>query len=517
MKKAIASRSSLILILLLWLFVRHLPAQQLICPSPIAPPNSVGVPFSETWSSNLSTGTKYIPTVVHLIGEASGLTYNQVKSAIDQLNADFVDPNGLHTIVFVLATVGPKGECTNGVISHSDITFNDFQYKVKTRWPNDKYYNIWVASNPDVIGQVEQLPSKFSVPNGVLIRLDRIAGQIAAFDATDGLTVHTNEVYPNLTGGHTLTHETGHWLNLLHVYSPCENDNNPWDEAIWGCCNPRPSQGDFIEDTPHQGRFATANPADCGQIFPTCQANPSSVSLENFMSYGGPYINSFTNGQRDWMTYCLDNLRPDIWSEANLRCTGVVGENNPVIQTGQNQVWNTSRTITGTLIIEPGAALTISSGVVVQFCDQGKVIVKQGGQFNLYGTLTSSCKGRMWQGVEVWGTKSKNQSNQITFQGQLHGYPGALIEHALTGVLVNNPADGSGGSTGGVLVCEGVSFLNNKRAVQFEPYENKWPSGSVAPNRGSFTACIFETNNNYRGDDPEIYNNDIVRFMHLLK
>lgn len=485
--------------LFLVLFGHKIQAQQLICPSPIGISGANSQPFSETWNTNLSSGTKYIPTVVHLIDDASTLTYNQVKSAIDLLNADFVDPNGTHTIVFVLATVGHKGQCTDGISRHPNIPYSDASYKAQTIWPNEKYFNIWVLSDPGVIGSVSVRPSTFQVQNGQLVRRDLIAGQSIDLDAVDGVTVNTSEIYPNNTGGHTLTHETGHWLNLLHVFSPCETFFT-WDPAIWDCCGVGASHGDFIEDTPHQQNFATANPADCNMPISSC-LNTSSISLENFMSYGGPCINSFTNGQRDWMTHCLDNFRPDIWSEANLRCTGVVSEINPVIGTGQNVTWSTPKTVTGSLIIESGATLTIGSGVIVQFCDLGKVIVKQGGRLNLYGTLTSSCVGRMWQGVEVWGTKNQNQFTPTASQGQLWGYTGALIEHAKTGVLLNNPADVTGSSTGGVLICEGVSFLNNARSVQYEPYENKFSNNQIASNRGKFTACHFEVNNDYRGDD----------------
>jgi hypothetical protein len=502
MKKLSFFRTSSTFILFLWLFGHFAQAQQLICPSPFASSGTSGQPFSTAWNQKLSSGTKYIPTVVHLIGDASALTFNQVKSAIDDLNADFVDPNGMHTVIFVLATIGHKGQCTDGITRHPNILYNDQLYKQQTIWPNEKYFNIWVLSNPDVLGAVSVRPSKFQVQNGVLVREDFVAGQNGAFDSEDGVTVNTSEVYPNTTGGHTLTHETGHWLNLLHVFSPCEAPIT-WDPSIWDCCSPGASHGDFIEDTPHQSLFATANPADCNQVINSC--GNSVVSLENFMSYGGPCINSFTAGQRDWMTHCLDNFRPDIWSDANLRCTGVESEVNPVVGTGQTLVWNTSKTVVGSLIVESGATLTIGSGVVVQFCDLGKVIIKQGGRLNLYGTLTSSCVGRMWQGVEVWGTKTQNQSNQVAFQGQLWGYTGALIEHAKTGVLLNNPADGTGATTGGVLICEGVSFLNNARSVQFEPYENTFPNNQITSNRGRFTSCLFEVNNDYRGDNPDFY------------
>jgi hypothetical protein len=248
MKKLSFFRFSSAFILFLWLFGHFAHAQQLICPSPIAEPGASGVPFYTDWDQNLSSGTNYIPTVVHLIGDASALTFNQVKSAIDQLNADFVDPNGTHTIVFVLATIGEKGQCEDGITRHPNIQYND-AYKQMTAWPNDRYLNIWVLSDPVLGGKVEVQPSSYKInKDGVLERTDRIAGQDALFDEADGISINTGEIYPNWTGGNSLTHETGHWLNLLHVFSPCNSGVSPF-LPVWDCChgpNEGSTQGDFL-------------------------------------------------------------------------------------------------------------------------------------------------------------------------------------------------------------------------------------------------------------------------------
>jgi hypothetical protein len=98
-----------------FLSVWPLSAQQLICPTPLKQEGAPCTPFSPDWDNNISTGTKYIPTVVHLIGDASTLSYLDVKIAIDQLNSNFVDPSGLHTVVFVLASLDPKGKCVDGM------------------------------------------------------------------------------------------------------------------------------------------------------------------------------------------------------------------------------------------------------------------------------------------------------------------------------------------------------------------------------------------------------------------
>lgn len=502
----------------MWLLISlRLSAQQLICPDPIGVGAGSVQPFDPDWDVSVSTGTRYVPTVIHLIGDAAGLTNSQVVPAINQLNADFADPASLRTVVFVLASIGPDGRCTNGIIRHPNIQYapNLFsQIQGQTRWPNANYLNIWVVNDPEILGAVAVQPSLFQVTNGQLVRTDRVAGQSPNLDNEDGIRMVQSEIYPFGNISHTLTHETGHWLNLKHVFSPCESIFT-WDPSIWNCCHDPvdgATQGDFIEDTPPQGLYYNANPNDCDASISTC-GGQSSVTLKNFMSYGGPCIDHFTDGQREWMFHCLDNFRPDIWSDENLRCTGVSALTNPVIATGQQEVWDLSntpggiRTIIGTLTIEPGAALTIASSVTVQFCDMGKVVVKQGGRLNHYGKLTSSCAGRMWQGVEVWGNKSQSQYNWPNhIQGRFQGYSQAVIEHAVIGLVADNPADVSGNSAGGIVSCTGTIFKNNGRSVYFAPYENKHPfNNQVTVNFSRFTTCTFETNNEYRGDAMSLY------------
>ncbi len=502
----------------MWLlFSLRLWAQQLICPDPVGGGAGNGQPFDPAWNQNVSTGTKYIPTVVHLIGDAAGLANNLIIPAIDRLNTGFEDPSGLRTVMFVLASIGPDGRCSNGIVRHPNINYSTFQFseiQKQTRWPNAQYLNIWVVSETNVLGAVSVLPSLFQVTNGQLVRTDRVAGQSLDLDEYDGIRIAQSEIYPNGNVNHTLTHEAGHWLNLQHIFAPCENTFT-WDPSIWNCCHDPAdgaTQGDFIEDTPPQGIYSNANPNDCDASIGTCNWQ-STVSLRNFMSYGGPCIDHFTDGQREWMFHCMDNFRPDIWSEENLRCTGVSALTDPVIAPGQQEVWDLSntpggiRTIIGTLTIEPGAVLTIAGGVTVQFCDMGKVVVMQGGRLNHYGKLTSSCEGRMWQGVEVWGNKSQSQYNWPNHtQGRFQGYAQSVIEHAAIGIVADNPADVSGNSSGGIVSCTVTIFKNNGRSVYFAPYENRHPfNNKVTANFSRFTTCTFETNNEYRGDADHLY------------
>jgi hypothetical protein len=76
--------------------------------------------------------------------------------------------------------------------------------------------------------------------------------------------------------GDTLTHETGHWLNLEHTF--------------FGQCN---KNGDFVDDTPPQ-KWATTG---CPEGKDTCPA-PGLDSIHNYMDYSADSCTTeFTPGQ----------------------------------------------------------------------------------------------------------------------------------------------------------------------------------------------------------------------------
>ena len=100
--------------------------------------------------------------------------------------------------------------------------------------------------------------------------------------------VHVSDAYVDrYDEGETLTHETGHWLNLEHTfYNGCTKD------------------GDFIDDTPAE-RTPTSG---CPEGKDTCPA-PGLDPIHNYMDYSDdPCYTEFTAGQtqrmRDaWLLY----------------------------------------------------------------------------------------------------------------------------------------------------------------------------------------------------------------------
>ena len=99
-----------------------------------------------------------------------------------------------------------------------------------------------------------------------------------------------------------LTHEFGHWLNLLHTFQG-------------GCTE----ENDLVDDTPAQE--ANSNNTKCEVIY-GCNKNEE-VNNENFMDYTECY-KMFTKGQVARMDAALQlPSRVTLWQENNLIATGV--------------------------------------------------------------------------------------------------------------------------------------------------------------------------------------------------
>jgi len=250
---------------------------------------------------------KVIPVVVHVFheGGSENISDAQIESQITVLNEDFGkligtngDGNGVDTEVrFQLAKIDPNGNCTNGVVRIKSSLTNHKTYerpllKEVSFWDNQKYLNIYIVK---------------SIPGGTLGYSSFPGGPADE----DGLVVRHN-YFGNIgtaasSLGRTGTHEVGHWLGLYHTF------NN-------GCGTDICTDGDYVCDTPP---VTTAN-FSCNPINSCNNDNPDLMDqIENYMDYTPEACsNMFTAGQAERILSSLVNLRPTIWTNANLIATG---------------------------------------------------------------------------------------------------------------------------------------------------------------------------------------------------
>lgn len=265
-----------------------------------------------------------IPVVFHIVHNygPENISKEQVLDAIRILNEDFrklnADTNDIipefkaiaadSRIEFRLAKIDPNGNCTDGINRVvSTLTYNaDENTKMAApSWDRTKYLNIWtVASIASGAAGYAYYPSSVNGPWGVPL---------------DGVLILASYIGSIGTGQYsrarTLTHEIGHYLNLMH---PWGNSNNP---GLADNCN----DDDQVSDTPN-----TIGHTSCNLYAVTCG---SLDNVQNFMEYA--YCNRmFTVGQKLRMRAALNSSisgRNNLWTEQNLIATGVSNNITPPI------------------------------------------------------------------------------------------------------------------------------------------------------------------------------------------
>lgn len=253
-----------------------------------------------------------IPVVVHVVhngenvGSGANISRAQVEAQIETLNEDFrkkINTPGYNThsrgadieIEFQLAVINPQGQQMaepginriNG--GRSSWTRDQIEnLKTYTIWDPTLYYNIWVVDIAPSGSSQTLGYAQFPVQSG----LQGLSEGGAA--TTDGVVVHYRvfgnsrkgnfpNLFPNNNQGRTLTHETGHWLGLRHI----------WGDANCG--------NDYCDDTPPQASASNGCPVgrqSCGSV----------NMVENYMDYSNDAcMNIFTLDQKSRMRAVLRN------------------------------------------------------------------------------------------------------------------------------------------------------------------------------------------------------------------
>ncbi len=212
--------------------------------SQVAPCANLIQQSSELPSTLTREQNTIVPVVFHIVyrTEEQNIEEEIIKEQMAFLNADFNLANqdldkvpqeaianlGNVGIDFKLAEIDPEGKSTNGIIrvqteeekigntlNSSGVSWiKQSDYGGSDPWPIDEYLNIWIGER--------------TISIGYTIAMNTLSEDLI------GIVINYQSIGQN---GRTLTHETGHFLGLLH----------PWGNFT-GC----DGEDDGISDTPFQ-------------------------------------------------------------------------------------------------------------------------------------------------------------------------------------------------------------------------------------------------------------------------
>ena len=263
---------------------------------------------------NNEKGVKIIPIVFHVIHNYGNenISDAQIMDALRILNEDFRQHNSDIVDVipefqgitadanfeFRLARKDPSGNCTNGITRTVSQLTNNADNNVKNLivWDTDRYLNVWVVDKISFnAGGYTYLPGGSPNPNyrGIVL----VHRQLGSIGTSHGTSFASR----------SLTHEIGHFFNLLH---PWGHSNTP---GLPSNCN----DDDGVNDTPNTiGTMLTCNLSQvtCGSL----------DNVQNFMDYAScPRM--FTQGQVLRMQASANSTvgnRSNLWQPSNLVFTG---------------------------------------------------------------------------------------------------------------------------------------------------------------------------------------------------
>jgi hypothetical protein len=224
-----------------------------------------------------------IPVVFHVLynNPDENIRTERIIEQMNALNRDFRRKNAdtVNTpqafapfaadmeIEFQLAKSDPAGNSTDGIVrKYTPVKYWMTDDKMKfnstygdNAWDSRSYLNIWVCNLKNELGY-SVIPGSDLSKDGIVLTFSAIGGNGSS------------------NRGRTLVHETGHWLNLKHV----------WGDSYCG--------EDEVNDTPKQSTYTPGCPTgerrSCGNI----QAGDMYMNYMDFTN--DACMNLFTKGQK---------------------------------------------------------------------------------------------------------------------------------------------------------------------------------------------------------------------------
>jgi len=218
-----------------------------------------------------------VPVVFHIVlTNPAIVTDAQIQAQLDTLNRDYAGLNGDSVVIpsyfkslfgksaiqFCLAQQTPAGEPANGIdrVTTTKASFSNTDDGVKHSasggvdiWDPSSYYNVWICVLSNGILGYGTFPGTGNAnEQGVAMDYRSLPG--------GSLT--------QFNGGKTLTHETGHYFNLYH---------------IWGDDNGACTGTDFVDDTPNQGNSSST--CISGIKTDNCTTSGNGIMYQNYMDY----------------------------------------------------------------------------------------------------------------------------------------------------------------------------------------------------------------------------------------
>jgi hypothetical protein len=328
--------------------------------------NSAGKRMDDNGQNNKTFNT--IPIVFHIVlPDPNVVTDVQIMAQLDALNKDYAGINsdsvripsyfkslfGKSGVQFCLAQRTPSGEISTGIdrvttkqtsfvnttdgVKHSSLGGRDI-------WDGSKYYNVWICTlSNGIVGYGTFPGDDQSNEQGTVIDYRSLpGGSFSGFNT-----------------GKTLTHETGHYFNLYH---------------IWGDDNGACTGSDFVDDTPNQA--ISTSGCFTGIKTDTCTTGGNGIMYQNYMDYSNDdCLIMFTSQQVTRIESALsvyrssllssDACQPVVLKNYNAKLLAILQPSQRVCATGFTPVItlknNGSQTLTSLTVngrIDNGAVFT---------------------------------------------------------------------------------------------------------------------------------------------------------------